>query len=327
MSPDNLKRRLSTIHSDDPTSIRDEFLAVLEEAIPAGLAVFFKCVEDSDGNYHLTSPVHRGSNDFLRSKVDEKLRGPAPSAPWLPSEVDPEIIDNFVRVRSFYRERRLLTYEMQTEVTRPLGISDHLRTVLYDGPRFLGWMGLARVGGDEFQPKEEKLAASAIQQFKAGICAAEALEAQNLDDELFAIVTPGGEVEHATDTFARWYDDSNRRDYLRRRTRDVDAGVERDAIEIYDGAEIRLVRLDGPTGVRYLVTIDRPELLRLNPLAWLTQRQREIAEYAAAGATNREIANTLDLSRHTVKTHLKNAYTRLGIASRTELANIFQADS
>lgn len=318
---DKFKRRLSTVHCDDPTALRGELLEVLVDAIPSAMAAFFKCVQRDDGTYYLTSPVHRGSDDFLRGKVEEKLRGPAPSAPWLPSEVDPEIVDDFVRVRTFYRERRLLNYDMQTKVARPLGISDHLRTVLYDGNRFLGWLGLARCGGDRFRPEEEELAASAIQQFKAAVAAAEALEGELLDDELFAIMTPNGDIEHTSEPFARWRT-PDRSDYLRRRVRDTDADTGRDSIEIYNGAEVRLVRLDGPTGVRYLVTVSRPELLRLRPLAWLTDRQREIAEFAASGATTYEIADVLDLSRHTVKTHIKNIYRRLAITSRTELANL-----
>ena len=36
------------------------------------------------------------------------------------------------------------------------------------------------------------------------------------------------------------------------------------------------------------------------------------AEYAAAGATSKEIGDALGLSHHTVKTHLRNVYDRLG---------------
>ncbi len=41
---------------------------------------------------------------------------------------------------------------------------------------------------------------------------------------------------------------------------------------------------------------------------------------AAAGRTNREIAETLYLSVRTVETHLSHAYRKLGVRSRTELA-------
>jgi DHA2 family methylenomycin A resistance protein-like MFS transporter len=47
--------------------------------------------------------------------------------------------------------------------------------------------------------------------------------------------------------------------------------------------------------------------------------ERRIAELAAAGSTNREIAQTLFVTAKTVETHLGHAYTKLGISSRVEL--------
>jgi DNA-binding CsgD family transcriptional regulator len=45
-----------------------------------------------------------------------------------------------------------------------------------------------------------------------------------------------------------------------------------------------------------------------------------VAELAAAGHTNREIAQALFLSVHTVEDNLRRIYGKLGIRSRTELA-------
>lgn len=53
----------------------------------------------------------------------------------------------------------------------------------------------------------------------------------------------------------------------------------------------------------------------------LTPSELRIAELAAAGTSNREIAATLFLSVRTVETHLTSAYRRLGISSRHELAD------
>jgi ATP/maltotriose-dependent transcriptional regulator MalT len=52
----------------------------------------------------------------------------------------------------------------------------------------------------------------------------------------------------------------------------------------------------------------------------LTRREREIAELAARGHTDREIANMLYLSVRTVHAHLRSAYAKLGVAGRGELA-------
>ena len=42
----------------------------------------------------------------------------------------------------------------------------------------------------------------------------------------------------------------------------------------------------------------------------------------AQGVTNRDVATQLHLSPHTVKTHVHNAFTKLGINSRTQLARL-----
>ena len=48
----------------------------------------------------------------------------------------------------------------------------------------------------------------------------------------------------------------------------------------------------------------------------LTPRQLEVLALVAAGHTNRAIATQLVVSEHTVRRHLQNIYTRLGVASR-----------
>ena len=51
----------------------------------------------------------------------------------------------------------------------------------------------------------------------------------------------------------------------------------------------------------------------------LTPMETRVARLAAAGRTNREIAETLYLSVRTVETHLSHAYRKLDVRSRTEL--------
>lgn len=65
----------------------------------------------------------------------------------------------------------------------------------------------------------------------------------------------------------------------------------------------------------------RSPLLRSPATAPLTARQRDIAELAATGTTSKDIAGRFQLSVRTVETHLQNAYTRLGVTTRAELAD------
>ena len=52
----------------------------------------------------------------------------------------------------------------------------------------------------------------------------------------------------------------------------------------------------------------------------LSEREREVADLVALGASNPEIAARLFLSRKTVEHHVSNALAKLGLHSRAELA-------
>ncbi len=55
----------------------------------------------------------------------------------------------------------------------------------------------------------------------------------------------------------------------------------------------------------------------------LTSRETEVARLASRGLSDREIADELVLSIRTVQSHLASAYRKLGIGSRTELAQLY----
>ena len=54
------------------------------------------------------------------------------------------------------------------------------------------------------------------------------------------------------------------------------------------------------------------------PVESLTPRERDVLVLLADGAGNREIANHLDISEHTVKFHLSAIYGKLGASTRTD---------
>jgi DNA-binding CsgD family transcriptional regulator len=51
----------------------------------------------------------------------------------------------------------------------------------------------------------------------------------------------------------------------------------------------------------------------------LTEAERRVADRAAAGLSNPDIARQLHMARSTVETHLKRVYLKLGIEGRHQL--------
>jgi DNA-binding CsgD family transcriptional regulator len=70
----------------------------------------------------------------------------------------------------------------------------------------------------------------------------------------------------------------------------------------------------------------RMQAVQSSPIDTLSCQERRISELAAAGATNREIADTLSLALRTVEVHLTSVYRKLAISGRIELAPAFGAD-
>lgn len=54
-------------------------------------------------------------------------------------------------------------------------------------------------------------------------------------------------------------------------------------------------------------------------LATLTRRERDIVNLLADGATNKQVAQELDISERTVKGHLSNVFMKLGVSDRLNL--------
>jgi DNA-binding CsgD family transcriptional regulator len=103
-----------------------------------------------------------------------------------------------------------------------------------------------------------------------------------------------------------------RRDKRKREARDTLTK----AFEVFDGL-----------GAALWSERTRAELARIGGRAasslTLTPTEARVAELVAAGGTNREVADALFVSVHTVEANLKRIYRKLGIRSRTELASTF----
>ena len=53
----------------------------------------------------------------------------------------------------------------------------------------------------------------------------------------------------------------------------------------------------------------------------LSDREREVSDLVSRGLTNGEIGRSLDISEPTVKTHLRNIYSKTGVHDRAQLVS------
>jgi two-component system, NarL family, nitrate/nitrite response regulator NarL len=68
-----------------------------------------------------------------------------------------------------------------------------------------------------------------------------------------------------------------------------------------------------------LASSPRIEPLDGNGLAILSKREREVVRCLAEGQTNRQIADALGISQHTVKNYMFKIFEKLGVSNRVEL--------
>lgn len=83
----------------------------------------------------------------------------------------------------------------------------------------------------------------------------------------------------------------------------------------------QFVREHGQSGRSSEVPATRPRR-PVSGWASLTPAEARVVRLAAKGVSNSDIAATLFISRLTVETHLKRVFSKLGVASRSELADI-----
>ncbi len=132
------------------------------------------------------------------------------------------------------------------------------------------------------------------------------------------LMRPDGQITHITDSVERWFteDDADR---LFEYARNV-GFLEFEGTHFLLGAAAEVQALNGlDCQPVFLVELSPPSLPHIRLEYVLTPAQQEVARLAADGYSSDEIADKLIRSPHTIQTHLRNIYRRLGINSRYEL--------
>ncbi|MFB7576351.1 AAA family ATPase [Streptomyces sp. NPDC056165] len=131
------------------------------------------------------------------------------------------------------------------------------------------------------------------------------------------------DLHPADDSFERARTELLYGEWLRRQRRKLDARDRlRAALERFDRVGARPWVRRARTELRAAGGHHDPALAADSPIARLSPQEREVVRLAATGATNREIATQLLLSPRTVGHHLYRAFPKLGISSRTQLADL-----
>lgn len=310
---------LSELRGDlgrDPSAIRRRVAELTRDAVgaPIGAWYVFGLV---DGEPY---PADWASPDgldvmFLKWRAE---RHPWPGGdPRAPSSKD---IDRFVTTRSAFAPGELEQSPLHQRCVAPLGVIDQVRMMLYSKGRHIGWIGAMRAGGDEpFGERDLRRLRALTPAISAALVQADALErAASPEEACDLIVDPGGRVELASKSAADFLRGPHRREMIGRWIRCAERRVEPPAA--IAGWRVHGSRMSGPAGSRYLLHVERIAPVRLSPTFELSRTQRRVAEYAAAGARVREIAEALSVAPTTVRTHLRAVYEVLGIGSRAELA-------
>jgi DNA-binding CsgD family transcriptional regulator len=232
-----------------------------------------------------------------------------------------------------------------TRIHRPEGLGHELRAVFTTGEACWGVACLTRAAGEpDFSRAEVEFVASLAAHVAHGLRVAllrtEVAESRAEDAPGMIVLGPGGEIESATESAERWL-----AEFPAERPGDLElpsvvlavALRARAALEgsgdLVPRARVRLpggrwllvhaAGLRGAEPGRTAVMIEPARRAELAPIVvelfGLTDRERQVTELLVRGLATDEIAQSLWLSRHTVRDHVKTIFAKLDVASRPEL--------
>jgi DNA-binding CsgD family transcriptional regulator len=262
-----------------------------------------------------TEGVPAGVADFIRTHANEHT----------PDYVEAAIVSRATldtassAYERYHAPARFRDFE-PLDPLRRLGVHDQLAVQSYDATGH-GCMLLASFARVTDPPRHRSARWARVM---AHVCAG-----LRLRDDLAApeaVIEPGGRIVHAEDAAKP----GAAREALRDAALTIDrarsrAGARDPARALSDWNALvsgrwSLVETFESDGRRYLVA--RKNDPKVDYPRALSERERQVATYAARGHSNKYIAYVLGLSRSTVSTHLNSALKRLGVRHAGELAAV-----
>ncbi len=290
------------------------------EAAGADFAAFFTLAE-KDGKYVHTGWVMTGDP---ASRMHCGLTDGRPfdaHASWDPERPPTRELNRFASLRRSRTAEQMGRVPSWRRSSPVLGVKDMVRMLVYDGPRFVGWVGATRLADrPEYSAGELRaLSRTARSVRRALVTCDAAFRLDDADAPASVLLRPDGSVELASEAATDWLDRYGA-EALRSQVRRLDrrAGAQETLIGTCRVCITRMVDRVGQA-TRYLAVIEEARVPHLSALSMLSPRMREVAELAASGATTVEIAEKLGISAETVRTQLKSVYRALGVSNRVQL--------
>ena len=295
--------------------IREDMLRQVLAAAHADAAIYFSVSEVGGRAVIAESEVigHPKAERFIETLIGR------PGVLSLERLRNPDALDS----RSF-QEGAALPSAFGDELV-DAGVADRIRLLVYEGRRFAGWVGALRMSTSEARPfsrADRRRLSGLIEPVTRSVLEADRVARATLPAAKgFAVVTVGGEVEYCSAEGAAWLGRPRFTETLRRRMW-LGAEATSFAVEL---AEARMTPMIGRRSPPLLLLeLSRARSVEATAVR-LSPAQREVANFAASGATIPEIAVALGRAPETVRTHLREAYTRLGVSNRVELARALAA--
>ena len=226
--------------------------------------------------------------------------------------------DRFARSTEEFQDRARLEHtEWYAHIMAPLDARGMLRMYVCNDEGLL--IGLVcALAPKPFDVTETARANAVRDDIREAVMLADMFERPDAPQErLFALFAKDGELMFSSPAAARWFDSARRETCKRLAHNLVESGDARGQSAI-DGARLTMEILEGD-GLRVLFVIEAQKAPRLGLLHTLSATQRQIAEFAAIGASNTEIAQLVGASSDTIEGHLRRIYHTLGVKDRRGL--------